>query len=194
MSGKVNLGMEISAEFHLIDQALAEILQQHQNGVGDSLANNVFRRQPIMRELVQALGMDAVHWPESTRAASVAAKPRTPELSAELALLGPYCAHCHTEDTVNPPGFLAGDQPQARILQCAPRIMARLQAWQADSGHVRSPMPPPASLAISGTTITDWPLSDHYHRLVAGIEKLLEADWSDSAYQHLPACLSTSGE
>jgi hypothetical protein len=56
-------------------------------------------------------------------------------------------------------------------------------------------MPPPASLAISGTTITDWPHSDHYHALVASIEKLVAAaDWSDSDYQHLPACLAASGE
>jgi hypothetical protein len=45
-----------------------------------------------------------------------------------------------------------------------------------------------------GTTIDDWPRSDHYHTLIASIEKLVAADWSDSAYQRLPACLLANDE
>jgi hypothetical protein len=194
MSGEVSLDMEISTELQLIDQALTEILDNHRRGVGDSLENKVFRRRAVMRELAPVLGMQPMNWHETLRSSSVAAQPDSPELSAELALLKPYCAHCHAGDTVNPPGFLAGDQPRARIIQCAPRILARLQAWQVESRFVGSPMPPPASLEISGTTIADWPHSDHYHTLVASIEKLVAATWSDSAYQHLPACLSASDE
>lgn len=194
MSGEVSLDMEISTELQLIDQALTEILDKHRRGVGDSLANKVFRRRAVMRELAPVLGMQPMNWHQTLRSSSVAAQPDSPELSAELALLEPYCAHCHAGDTVNPPGFLAGDQPRARIIQCAPRILARLQAWQVESRFVGSPMPPPASLEISGTTIADWPHSDHYHTLVASIEKLVADTWSDSAYQHLPACLSASDE
>jgi hypothetical protein len=194
MSGEANLSMEISVESRLIDQALAEILQQPQRGVDDGLANNVFRRLAIMRELIQVLGMQAISWHETTRSLSAAPQPDSPELSGGLALLEPYCAHCHADDSVNPPGFLAGDQPQARVRQCAPRILARLKAWQADSTFAGSPMPPPASLAISGTTMADWPYSDHYHTLVASIEKLVATNWSDSTYQQLPACLSASDE
>jgi hypothetical protein len=42
--------------------------------------------------------------------------------------------------------------------------------------------------------MADWPYSDHYHTLVASIEKLVATNWSDSNYQQLPACLSASGE
>jgi hypothetical protein len=55
-------------------------------------------------------------------------------------------------------------------------------------------MPPPASLETSVTTSADWLHSDHYHALVASIEKLVAATWPDSAYQHLPACLSAIDE
>jgi len=194
MSGEASLSMEISAEFQLIDRALAEMLDKHQRGVGDSLGNSVFRRRAVMRELIPALGMQAMHWHESIRSSPAALERGPPELSGELALLEPYCGHCHAGDTVNPPGFLAGEPLQAKIMQCAPRILARLKAWQADSTFAGSPMPPPASLAISGTTSADWPHSDHYLTLVASIEKLVAAAWSDSAYQRLPACLSASDE
>jgi hypothetical protein len=186
--------MEIAAEFQLIDQALTEIVENNQRGIGDSLADNVFRRRAVMRELMQTLGMQPLHWLEADRSSSVATQPAPPELSGELGLLVPYCAHCHAGDTVNPPGFLAGDQPRARIVQCAPRILARLKAGQADSSFTGSPMPPPASLEISGTTSADWPHSDHYHALVASVEKLVAATSSDGAFRRLPACLSAIDE
>jgi hypothetical protein len=194
MSGEASLGMEISVESSLIDQALLKILDQHRRGIGAGLDSKVFRRQAVMQELTQALGMQTMQWRETTRTPPVATQSASTELSGELALLEPYCAHCHAGDTVNPPGFLFGDQLQAKIMQCAPRILARLKAWQAGSGFTRSPMPPPASIAISGTTIADWPRSDHYHTLVAGIAKLVVSDWSDRAYQRLPACLPVNDE
>lgn len=194
MSGEASLSMEISAESKLIDQALVKFMDEHQRGVGVSLDNDVFRRQAVMQELIQALGMQAIQWRETIQTPSLAVKPDSPKLSGELALLEPYCAHCHAGDSVTPPGFLFGDQLRERIIQCAPRILARLQAWQAGSGFAGSPMPPPASLAISGTTIDDWPRSDHYHTLIGSIKKLVAADWSDSAYQRLPACLSANDE
>jgi hypothetical protein len=194
VTGEISLSLEIAAEFQLIDQALTKIVASNQRGVGDSLADNVFRRRAVMRELIQTLGMQPLHWRETIRSSSADVQPDPPELSGELALLVPYCAHCHAGDTVNPPGFLSGDQPQAKIVQCAPRILARLQAWQPDSGFNGSPMPPPASLEISGTTSADWPHSDHYHALVASIEKLVTAAAFDSAYQRLPACLSAIDE
>ena len=193
-SGEVSLSMEIADEFRLIDQALTEIVENNQRGIGDSLADRVFRRRAVMRELMQTLGMQPLHWFEAVRSSSVATQPAPPELSGELALLVPYCAHCHAGDTVNPPGFLAGDQPRARIVQCAPRILARLKAGQADSSFTGSPMPPPASLEISGTTSADWPHSDHYHALVASVEKLVAATSSDGAFRRLPACLSAIDE
>jgi hypothetical protein len=42
--------------------------------------------------------------------------------------------------------------------------------------------------------MADWPYSDHYHTLVASIEKLVATNRSDSNYQQLPACLSASDE
>ena len=51
-------------------------------------------------------------------------------------------------------------------------------------------MTPPASLEISATTSADWPHSDHYHALVASVEKLVAATSANGVYRHLPGAFS----
>ncbi len=199
LDGKVWLEVEIATEFQLIDQALSQLLNKNQRGLGDSLADSAFRREPVMRELAQALGMKPVEWRELAVPVTATKIPVSSNLSGELALLEPYCSHCHADATVNPPGFLSGKQAKSKVLQCAPRILARLKAWQAGVDFPASPMPPPAALAVSGTTIDDWPQSVNYRKLVASLEKLVNENYptlarSGTEYRRLPPCLVGASE
>ena len=79
------------------------------------------------------------------------------------------------------------------ISSCAPRIWRRLAGWKALKSQVRAPMPPPATLALSGTDPASWPASNHYRRLLQAIENLLEqqsatGNWRFLPYESLPVC------
>ena len=197
-----NLEIEVSAESGLIDRALNKLLDDRWQDSGDSLANNVFRRKSVLRALLQALDMTPFEWPEEVEPEIVVSASSAGRLSGELALLEPYCAHCHGDDSTNPPGFLAGDDPLQKILQCTPRILLRLKAWQYDYTIVRSPMPPVASLEFSGMTADDWPSSDHYRTIVTALEELVFEShgeqtlksWQKTEYDRLPPCLATINE
>ena len=56
--------MEIATEFQLVEQALSQLLSNNQRGLGDSLVAAIFRREPVMRELAQVLGMKPMEWRE----------------------------------------------------------------------------------------------------------------------------------
>ena len=209
LHGSSRIEVQVSREFELLDQALSRLLLAHQQGSGDSLETKPFRRQPVVRELGQALG-----WVDDDSSVDKRASVRereagvdTPDpnrdhgLEGRLALLQPYCARCHADDTINPPGFLAGDEPRERIRQCAPRILARLRAWHDSSEFTTTPMPPPATLSVMKTSIDTWPHSDHYRSLLAAVENLIR-DGSDGStlqalkgidYERLPPCLQTAG-
>lgn len=183
-SGQPSLELEIVDDSERIDAAIAALLLDDD----DSLSSAAFRRDRVMPALMRELQMPALSWPR----AAPAAKPQAPNpgarLEDNLALLDPYCAHCHAQDTHNPPGFLYGVNAGERVVQCAPRMLARLAGWQSYPQLARSPMPPPASLPVSGTSAERWPDSDHYRSLLAAITALLERDYSDIAYEDLPAC------
>ena len=54
-------------------------------------------------------------------------------------------------------------------------------------------MPPPATLALSGSDVETWPRSEHYRNLLGAIEALLDrqatnGEWRSAAYASLPAC------
>ena len=75
-------------------------------------------------------------------------------------------------------------------------MLQRLRAWQPGNHPGQAPMPPPASIAFSGTSAADWPRSDHYHNLMTGLEALLPESqrnpWKTAAYDYLPDCLAAS--
>lgn len=192
--GNVVVEVTVTPDFQFIDQALSSSLD-------DSLADAVFRRKPVMQELAQALAMKPVQWRKPFTATTATDTIPSSALTGELALLEAYCSHCHGEAAMNPPGFLSGNRVEAKLMQCAPRMLARLKAWQADADFQVAPMPPPASLAIFGTTIDDWPRSDHYRSLVASLEKLAASNAqsqtprdSPAKYRHLPVCLDQTNE
>jgi hypothetical protein len=192
LSGKISLEVEVAEEFRLVDQALSSLLEKNQQALGDS----AFRRKTIVRELALALGMKPMDWREPPVAVSDIKETLSSNLGGELALLEPYCSHCHADTSVNPPGFLTGNEAGAKILQCAPRMLARLKAWQAETDFPASPMPPPAFLEFVGTTIEAWPKSAHYRRLVASLENMVRKNHQllGTDYQHLPPCLARANE
>jgi hypothetical protein len=196
------LEITLSAEFAIIDQALAKLLDNHQAGHADSLRQGVFRRKPVLQELMRALSMDPLQWKPTVRNTALATQPTRSRLEGDLALLEPYCAHCHGDETLHPPGFLSGSSVQKKVLQCAPRILRRLQAWQESNHFPRSPMPPPASIEYSGISAVDWPQSEHYRTLVNSLENLVStrqdkqllSNWREADYGNLPACLASASE
>jgi len=209
LQGISRIEVQVSREFELLEQALSRLLLDHQQGSRDSLDTKPFRRAAVMRELGHALG-----WPGddttvdsglSARAAEAGLIPpganRDQGPGGRLALLQPYCGRCHAENTISPPGFLAGADFHKRIRQCAPRMLARMLAWHDSSEFAKPPMPPPATLGAMSTTIDTWPRSDHYHSLLAALENLI-GDSSDGStpqelqsldYDSLPPCLPPAG-
>ncbi len=202
LEGQSKLEVTVTSEFEIVDQALSRLLNRHRSGQASSLGRDVFRRKPILRELMKEMAMDKLDWRDTVHGAMQQRQSAAVDLSGDLALLIPYCQHCHGDDSQHPPGFLSGNNPLARVEQCAPRMLRRLQAWQASSPFPRSPMPPPASIEFSGVSASDWPLGDHYRKLVASIENLVIQQqgsqrldsWRQSDYDRLPPCLVDANE
>ena len=188
--GDTNLEIIISAESIRLDQMLASILHSNQKGSSDSLSSLPFRRRAIVTDLSRQDGFKKLEWIDLPRPSTPTQQQVNVKLPGSLALLQPYCAHCHSDDSKHPPGFLSGSRPDLKIQQCAPRILARLKAWQPGFEIPKSPMPPSASLAISASNAEEWPNSDHYHSLISAIEGLLRQDFSGIQYDDLPHCLS----
>ncbi len=194
MRGEVRLQINVVNEFGAIDIALAKLLQEHRNGDGDSLRAKPFRRRAILTDLERVLGTRSSTFLQQRLSVAGAPVVSAAPLAADqelgdLALLQPYCAHCHQADTRYPPGFLSGSDAHSRVAQCAPRILARLQAWQEASNDAIVPMPPPTTIHA------EWIASEHYRQLVDAIEKLVQE--SDAAlpvgtdvvdYERLPPC------
>ncbi len=188
LSGNKNLEIVISTESIQLDQMLAGIFNNNQQELSDSLSSQPLRRQAVITDLSRQAGFKSLKWIDLPQPA-VSRKPASSfELPGSQALLQPYCAGCHSDNSRNPPGFLAGSRPDLKIRQCAPRILARLKAWQPEREFSKSPMPPPASLVISVSNANEWPNSDHYRALVSAIELLLERDFSQTRYDDLPPC------
>lgn len=190
--------IEMSDDFRYLDEALAQLLVDNATGKSDSLSALAFRRRVIVDELMRQLGMKTLNWPRFTKPPVKTEKATAVELNGDLVLLYPYCAHCHNANSVNPPGFLYGEQLHERLVQCAPRILTRLKAWQDGYNFPRSPMPPPASPGMSGTSAESWPRSDHYRLLLNAIQGLVDnnyldyetVNWPDTIYPDLPPCLA----
>jgi hypothetical protein len=192
------LRLTLAAEFELVDDALTALRQDHARGDSDSLSARPFRRSAILADLDRWLGT-ALYSDQAQPAApgnrttsSVATGNRNEaQPGADLALLQPYCGGCHAGDTLQPPGFLAGDEPRQRIRQCAPRILARLLAWRVAHDDAIAPMPPPATIPAA------WAQSEHYASLVDAVASLVGqsalAVTADAAqYQRLAPCLAPS--
>lgn len=186
----IMLEVELALEFANLDAALDELLASHRRGLASSLAGGPFDRRRLLDELLPALGLGAPNWPPAPRpAAPPAVSPPAP-LDASLALLEPHCGTCHRAPELNPPGFLGAPGPRARIRRCAPRMLARLYAWQPGSRLPAAPMPPPATLADDGAR---WRRSDHYRGLLMLLEGMVGPDdlaaiRAGRDYAGLPAC------
>lgn len=179
-----SLDARIAVEFDPLDRAIDRMMANQT----DALSDKPFRRDAIVSELMQQLGMTALRWQPTRQPSPDNPAQSGARLSGGLALLDPYCAHCHGFATSHPPGFLFGDGAAERVRQCAPRILIRLEAWQSESAF--SPMPPPASLGFSGAGTDTWPLSDHYNGLVDALTALVPGEFRGLAYDDLPPCLS----
>jgi len=187
-----SLVIEVSREFAIFDRALQRLLD---SDPGDRFADVNFSREAVLRPLMRELGMTPLAW--STAQAPAAAQPRAVrQLSGGLALLAPYCGHCHAGEGAHPPGFLSAYSAPDSLARCAPRMLARVAAWQPAGELQRAPMPPPVSIAYSGVSAADWPASAHYRALLSSLQALVEAEygaaarerWRQADYALLPRC------
>jgi hypothetical protein len=192
------LRLTLSTEFRLIDDALSALRQDHARANSDSLSAEPFRRNAILADLDRGLGTalftDHAHpvAPGNRTTLSVTTGKRNgTQPDGDLALLQPYCGGCHAGDTLQPPGFLAGADPRKRTSQCAPRILARLLAWQVADDDAITPMPPPATIHAA------WAQSDHYFSLVNALTSLVAQSAAAPAvspdaaqYEQLAPCLA----
>ena len=169
------LQLQLDDDFSFIDQAIQAMVLENINGLSDSLSAAAFRRQAIVSDLSRHLFMPALHWKAARQTTRPAEPAGTARLVGRQALLTAYCAHCHSEKAANPPGFLHAAATATNLIECAPRILQRLRAWQTGSDFPYSPMPPTASLGYSGISSSDWPNSEHYRLLLAEISKLVAA-------------------
>ena len=187
---EINLEIEIIGESIALDQMISHLLEANRQGISDSLSSRPFRRQSIVTDLPHLAGFDELEW-LALRSPTPTKKPSfSSPLTGVAALLQPYCARCHSDNSLQPPGFLYGNRPNHQIRQCAPRIAARLRAWQPEYGISKSPMPPPASLALSGAGVAQWTQSDEYRALLSAAEQLLEDNFSHTRYDDLPPCFT----
>ncbi len=189
-SAAIDLELELAREFTLLDAALDELLERHRRGHASSLARGPFERRRVLAELLPALGAEAPRFPPQPRTETTVSGPTPATPDGSLALLEPHCGGCHRAPGFNPPGFLAGSTPRARIRQCAPRMLARLYAWQSQSALPVAPMPPPASLADGGAGFRG---SDHYRELLALLESMVDSSRlaalrAGLGYTELPDC------
>lgn len=190
----VTLELVLRDEFGVLDRVLAQLLHANRENRSDSLSDLPFRRVAILSDLMRGLKMPQPRWTASSLPAAPAVSQLLPaELTADLALLYPYCGSCHAATGLHPPGFLAPGDTLARVTDCAPRIWRRLESWRSGARQSRAPMPPPASLPSGGNDQHDWPLSEHYRSLLQAVENLLEqqeprAEWRTKAYDSLPVC------
>lgn len=200
--GASRLEILVNPEFHFLDTALKRLLAERPSDPTGSLAGGVFSRESVLRPLMRELGMTPLDWFETGAAPEAPAPGATLELHGGLALLEPYCAHCHAGSEPNPPGFLSADAPAGVLARCTPRMLARLLSWKEDPARGRSPMPPPASIGYSGTSADLWPSSDHFRGLVSSLENLLNSEYGTQAadgfrqaeYDELPSCVEAFSE
>ncbi len=187
--------VEIRQDFAPLDTALERMLANQGPNHDAGLGAEPLRREQIVPALRRELGLPALAWSQSPLPLQAAKSGSGGNPGGDLALLEPYCGRCHAEESVNPPGFLAGDRARQRIRQCAPRMLARLEAWREPPRYGRLPMPPPVALPSLGTGGRDWPQSDHYRALVGALEDLVSKEHAMTPaqvirrpYASLPEC------
>lgn len=187
--------ISLSDESTLIDRIVENLINANLTEQSDSLSNRAFRRRALLSDIYPLLDIEGPGWSKpvgSQKKAFVAARTALP---GALNLMNIYCADCHSENATNPPAFLGGKNIEQNLRACAPRIIRRLNVWQADSTGTLVAMPPPASIAKYGVTGESWPASENYRLLTAAVENLIEdsgeyevSDLDNRPYADLPAC------
>jgi hypothetical protein len=163
-------------------------------------------RASLMRALFSELGMTERSWCCLDDVGMPPATLDPPEVSAsvlarpELQPFIHYCAMCHLTNERFPPNFLSGDPNKVaeNLRQCAPRILVRLSAWQAQAGQrVKSPMPPETALPALGMTTRRWARGEDLELLRSYVEELSRREGKPSdvdellkdGYEALPRCI-----
>lgn len=146
-----DLDVVLADDFAAVARAIEDIAADTEAGRSDAFSARPFRRDVVMRELLDTLGRQVPAWccsdasGMSAAAADTDPSARTADISDALQPFYRYCAACHDTPEPSPPGFLHGDaQTVARNFgRCAERILFRLDMWQVpEHERAKTPMPP----------------------------------------------------
>ncbi len=120
-----------------------------------------------------------------------------------LAAFHAWCAACHLSAEQFPPNFLQGprDELEARLRQCAPRILVRLtMARRLPAAREKTPMPPESMLPAFGIHPAAWATSPERAEMETVVATMLRLETGREpdpdallagGYESLRPCLAT---
>ena len=203
----LDASLELSDDLGAVEAAIESMLADAASGRHDLFEKKPIQGVGLMQALLKKLGdergyADLLPTPQGLpqvvqhESAALADGAHDPlSTGSALQVMYRFCAGCHSGNAPMPPGFLHGDSAtiEARLQQCAPRISHRLSMWQKDAQHwKKSPMPPPASLAMNQVDPEWWRNSEELRRLQDYIRDLLPAATAalveTQNYDTLPRC------
>lgn len=129
--------------------------------------------------------------------------PMGTPLPRPLAAFHAWCAACHLSAEQFPPNFLQGprDELEARLRQCAPRILVRLtMARRPPAAREKTPMPPESMLPAFGIHPAAWATSPERAEMEAVVATMLRIETGREpdpdallagGYESLRPCLAT---
>lgn len=201
-AGSVEVVLRDDAE--ILDQAVERLAgAQARGGV---FAPMPFQRARVLPALFAGLGMPQQAWCCLSAGAmpAVVVDDTGAPLPGSVAGVGAgiqdllhFCGACHRSAEAFPPNWLYGDasEIEARVKQCAPRILFRLDMWRTDPAQrAKTPMPPVHALPLLGRTEGEWRDGNDLARLRAAVGAL-DADTAAPVgeYEKLRPCLAGRG-
>ena len=184
---------------------LLDYFQDILNAMGevDAFTARPFQRARVLPALFDELGIATDRWcclddsgmpgvavDDSDGAAPGGAAARLPVAVQDFLH---YCGACHRSTDAFPPNYLHGDaqEIEARLAQCAPRILFRLRMWRLAPGErAKTPMPPVHALPMLGRTEAQWRDGGELARLETYAARLAGGEHAVAGgYEGLRPCL-----
>ncbi len=146
----------VSPGFAVLDEAIEHMINDPDGQV--ALDSATIRREPLLRALFRALGMQQADTcclsDFDLPPAVMDEHPGTYHVGPPPTGLGPFyahCARCHATREAFPPNFMHGsvDRVEGTLRRCAERILFRLAMWDiAPERRPKTPMPPAMGLTL----------------------------------------------
>ncbi len=181
--------VEVRDDFAAVSRAVSRLARRTLDGDADAFDARPFQRARVLPALFDELGMAGGRWcclyDRGMPAAAVddsdgtAPAGKVANLSAAVQDFLQYCGACHRSPDAFPPNYLHGDAPEieARLAQCAPRILFRLHMWRlSPAERAKTPMPPVHALPMLGRSEAQWRDGTELARLETHAARLAGVD------------------